>query len=139
MADHRAGRRQVPVCRRIQCTHRSQSFYASTVPSLLPTFSGGKESPLLRWRGAPDLEAEADLGGTKGDNVYEITVSAWDEDWEIGSRQVNIRLANSNDAGEVTLSHIQPEVGTKLTATLERPGRNNRGNHLAMVQGTTDR
>ena len=75
------------------------------------------KSPQLRWRSAPDLEAEADLGGTKGDNVYEITVSAWDEDWEIGSRQVNIRLANSNDAGKVTLSHIQPQVGTKLTAT----------------------
>ena len=75
-------------------------------------------SSVLQWRSAPDLEAEADLGGTKGDNVYEITVSAWDEDWEIGSRQVNIRLANSNDSGRVTLSHIQPEVGTKLTATL---------------------
>ena len=92
------------------------TFYASSgVPSGLPLVVAA--SPVLRWRGAPDLEAEADLGGTKGDNVYEITVSAWDEDWEIGSRQVNIRLANSNDAGKVTLSHIQPQVGTKLTAT----------------------
>ena len=75
-------------------------------------------SPQLRWRSAPDLEAEADMGGTKGDNVYEITLVAWDEDWEIGRRDVSIRLANSNDAGKVTLSHISPQVGIGITATV---------------------
>ena len=75
-------------------------------------------SPVLRWRNAPDLEAEADMGGTKGDNVYEITLVAWDEDWEIGRRDVSIRLANSNDAGKVALSHITPQVGKELTAKL---------------------
>ena len=82
------------------------------------TTSKVASSPVLRWRNAPDLEAEADMGGTKGDNVYEITLVAWDEDWEIGRRDVSIRLANSNDAGKVALSHITPQVGKELTAKL---------------------
>ena len=75
-------------------------------------------SPVLQFRSAPDLENAADVGGTKGDNVYEITVVAWDEDWEIGRRDVTIRVADSNDEGTVTLSHVQAQVGTPITATL---------------------
>ena len=93
-------------------------------------------SPELRWRSAPDLEAEADLGGTPGDNVFEITVVAWDSDWEIGRRDVTIRLANSNDAGKITLSHTQPQIGTKLTAEVTDQDEVRAGRHLlAMVPG----
>ena len=76
-------------------------------------------SPVLLFRSAPDLESAADVGGTPGDNVYEITVVAWDEDWEIGRRDVTIRVADSNDAGMITLSHVRPQVGTPITATLK--------------------
>ena len=78
-------------------------------------------SPVLQFRSAPDLEDAADEGGTPGDNVYEITVVAWDEDWEIGRRDVTIRVADSNDAGTITLSHVQPQAGTPITATLKDP------------------
>ena len=78
-------------------------------------------SPVLQFRSAPDLENAADEGGTPGDNVYEITVVAWDEDWEIGSRDVTIRVADSNDEGSITLSHVQPQAGVKFTATLDDP------------------
>ncbi len=78
-------------------------------------------SPALQWKSAPDLEAAADVGGTRGDNVYEITVRAWDGDWEIGARDVTIRVANSDDVGKITLSHITPQQGTALTATLNDP------------------
>ena len=73
---------------------------------------------MLQWRSAPDLEAEADLGGTPGDNVFEITLVAWDKDWEIGRRDVTIQLSNSNDTGKITLSHIRPQVGKTITATV---------------------
>ena len=76
-------------------------------------------SPELQFRSAPDLENAGDVGGTKGDNVYEITVVAWDEDWEIGRRDVTIRVADSNDEGTVTLSHVKPQSGVKFTATLK--------------------
>ena len=75
-------------------------------------------SPALRFRSAPDLENAADVGGTPGDNVYEITVVAWDEDWEIGSRDVTIRVSDANDEGKITLSHVRPQVGTPIKATL---------------------
>ena len=79
-------------------------------------------SPVLRFRSAPNVEAPADVGGVRaGDNIYEITVRAWDGDWLIGSRDVTIRVADTDDLGTVTLSHIQPQQGTKITATLNDP------------------
>ena len=83
-----------------------------------PATTGVAASPVLQFSSAPDLENAADVGGTPGDNVYEITVVAWDGDWEIGSRDVTIRVADSNDEGTVTLSHVQAQVGTPITATL---------------------
>ena len=76
-------------------------------------------SPALQWKKAPDLENPTDEGGTPGDNVYEITVRAWDADWLIGEREVTIRVADSNDTGTLTLSHIQAQAGTPITATLK--------------------
>ena len=79
-------------------------------------------APALQFRSAPNVEAPADVGGIRaGDNIYEITVRAWDEDWLIGSRDVTIRVADTDDAGTVTLSHIQPQQGTEITATLNDP------------------
>ena len=79
-------------------------------------------APALQFRSAPNVEAPADVGGIRaGDNIYEITVRAWDEDWLIGSRDVTIRVADTDDAGMVTLSHITPQQGTAITATLNDP------------------
>ena len=90
-------------------------------------------SPVLRFRSAPNVEAPADVGGRAGDNIYEITVRAWDEDWLIGSRDVTIRVADTDDLGMVTLSHIQPQQGVKITATLNDPDGISGSGHLAMV------
>ena len=80
------------------------------------------EAFALQFRNDPNVEAPADVGGVRaGDNIYEITVRAWDEDWLIGSRDVTIRVADTDDAGTVTLSHIQPQQGTAITATLDDP------------------
>ena len=78
-------------------------------------------APALQFRSAPNVEAPADVGGTPDDNVYEITVRAWDGDWLIGERMVTIRVADTDDMGTITLSHIQPQVGTAITATLNDP------------------
>ncbi len=86
-------------------------------------------SPVLRFRSAPDVEAPGDVSGTTGDgiaatagdNIYEITVRAWDADWLIGSRNVTIRVAGTDDEGKITLSHTQPQQGVVITATLNDP------------------
>ena len=86
-------------------------------------------SPVLRFRSAPDVESPGDVAGTTGDNIaarardniYEITVRAWDGDWLIGSRNVTIRVADTDDDGKITLSHIRPQQGVDLTATLNDP------------------
>ena len=84
-------------------------------------------SPALQFRSAPRVEAEADVGGTPGDNVFEITVVAWDRDWEIGRRDVTISLEGTNDEGTVNLSHIQPQVDTEITASVDDPDSVKRG------------
>ncbi len=79
-------------------------------------------SPVLRFRSAPDVEAPADVGGVRaGDNIYEIKVRAWDDDWLIGEREVTIRVADTDDLGMVTLSHVQPQQGVEIEATLNDP------------------
>ena len=86
-------------------------------------------APALQFRSEPDVESPGDVAGTTGDNIparagdniYEITVRAWDADWLIGERHVTIRVADVDDPGTVTLSHIQPQQGVELTATLNDP------------------
>ena len=78
--------------------------------------SASAASPELQFRSAPTVKARADKGGTPGDNIYEVTVRAWDEDWLIGERKVTIRVADTNDEGSITFSHRVPQVGTNLTA-----------------------
>ena len=95
-------------------TNDESTLIATRVPAVAT-------APALQFRSAPHVEAPADVGGTRGDNIYEITVRAWDEDWLIGSRDVTIRVADTDDAGTVTLSHIQPQQGRAITATLNDP------------------
>ena len=81
-----------------------------------PPTAASAESPNLRFRSAPDAEDPQDADKN---NVYEVTVVAWDAKWEIGSREVTIRVADANDAGSITLSHVQAQGGTPITATLK--------------------
>ena len=58
-------------------------------------------------------------GDANKDNTYEVTVGAKDEDDDIrGTKDVEVKVANVDEDGTVTLSAVQPRVGVSLTASL---------------------
>ena len=59
------------------------------------------------------MPADAD-----GDNVYEVVVAASDADSNRGEKSVEVKVANVDEPGTVTLSAVQPRVGVSLTASL---------------------
>ena len=69
----------------------------------------------LDFRQSPNYEAPADAGT---DNVYNITVVATDSDDQTDMMAVTVMVTNVDEAGTLTLSTVQPRVGTPLTATL---------------------
>ena len=52
---------------------------------------------------------------------YKVTVTATDHSKETDSTEVTITVTNLDEEGEVTLSSLQPQVGTALTAKLADP------------------
>ena len=52
---------------------------------------------------------------------YEVTVTATDSSHVSATITVTIEVLNVDEKGVVTLSHLQPQVGTLLTATLDDP------------------
>ena len=72
----------------------------------------------LRFKKSPDFEARAD---SNGDYVYNVTVQATDSDDNTATRPVVITLLNEDDPGTVTLSSIQPEAGSEISAELTDP------------------
>ena len=52
------------------------------------------------------------------DNVYEVTVAATDADSNRGEKSVEVKVANVDEDGTVTMSAVQPRVGVSLTASL---------------------
>ena len=52
---------------------------------------------------------------------YEVTVTATDPSKETDTIEVTITITNVDEEGEVTLSSLQPQVGTALTAKLADP------------------
>ena len=72
----------------------------------------------LTFKAEPDYEAR---GSADRDSVYELKVIATDSAGETASQDVTVRVINLEEAGTITLSTLQPEVGTRLTATLEDP------------------
>ena len=54
------------------------------------------------------------------DNVYNITVVATDSDGQTDEMDVIVTVTNVEEDGTVTLSTLQPRIGTALTATLTR-------------------
>ena len=69
----------------------------------------------LTFKTSPNYEMPADADG---DNVYEVTVAASDADSNRGEKSVEVKVANVDEDGTVTLSAVQPRVGVSLTASL---------------------
>ena len=57
----------------------------------------------------------------EGKSSYEVTVTATDPSGGADTITVTITVVNVDEDGEVTLSLLQPQVGTELTATLTDP------------------
>ena len=70
---------------------------------------------VLTFNDSPNYEMPGDADG---DNTYEVTVGAKDADGIRGTRDVEVKVANVNEDGTVTLSAVQPRVGLSLTASL---------------------
>ena len=78
---------------------------------------------VLTFREGPDFEAPTD---SNRKNDYEVMVRATDQGGNTVSKLVKVTVKNVEEAGTVTLTHTQPEVGTKLTASLTDPDRPSR-------------
>ena len=82
---------------------------------------------VLSFKKSPDFEMAADAGGTDEstatamDNVYEVTVQAMDSTGKTGMEMVTVEVTNVDEPGTVTLSALQPQAGTVLTATHSDP------------------
>ena len=72
---------------------------------------------VLSFDPAPDYE---DAKDSDSNNVYHVTVQASDGN-NISRLDVTVTVTNVEEAGTVTLSSVQPQVGTPLTATLDDP------------------
>ena len=72
------------------------------------------------WATSGQLQTKAALD-YEGKSSYEVTVTATDPSGEADTITVTINVVNVDEDGEVTLSLLQPQVGTELTATLKDP------------------
>ena len=70
------------------------------------------------WFKPSDYEAPADSGRN---NRYNVTVVVTDDDEMTDMRAVEVEVTNVDENGAVTLSNLQPEVGTAIRATLDDP------------------
>ena len=70
---------------------------------------------VVTFKAVPNFEAPKDAGN---DNVYNITVVATDSDGQTDEIDVIVTVTNVEEDGTVTLSTLQPRIGTALTATL---------------------
>ena len=73
------------------------------------------EGGVLEFTSSPDYESTLD-------NMYEVTVQASDGGVDsTAEKVVTIEVTNVEELGTVTLSTLQPQVGTPVTATLTDP------------------
>ena len=72
---------------------------------------------VLSFLETPDYEDPAD---SNRDNTYLVMVRASDGR-EVGTLDVTVNVSNVEEAGSITLSSLQPQAGTRLTATLSDP------------------
>ena len=73
------------------------------------------DAGVLTFDSPPNFEAPGDADK---DNTYELTVGARDADGNRGTRDIEVKVTNENEAGTVTLSAVQPRVGVAVTASL---------------------
>ena len=69
----------------------------------------------VTFKALPNFEAPKDAGK---DNVYNITVVATDSDGQTDEMDVIVTVTNVEEDGTVTLSPLQPRIGSLVTATL---------------------
>ena len=74
----------------------------------------------LTFKESPDFEAPSDRGGN---NVYNVTVEVTDSGDNTDSRNVTVTIGNAEETGMITMSNLQPEAGTPITAELTDPDR----------------
>ena len=72
---------------------------------------------VLAFLGTPDFESPADADTN---NVYDVTIEAADAS-DAATLEVTVTVMNEDEAGTLSLSSEQPQVGTELTATLTDP------------------
>ena len=81
----------------------------------LPADNDNKGQLTLSLKSAPDFEARAD---SNRDNVYNVRVTVTDSAGVSVHLDVAVTVTNLEEAGTVSLSNRQPEVGTPITASL---------------------
>ena len=74
------------------------------------SISGGVPGGELRFNSSPNFEAAAG-------NEYNITVVATDSDGQTDEMDVTVTVTNVEEAGTVTLSPLQPRIGSPVTAS----------------------
>ena len=80
------------------------------------------EGGILTFVKSPDFEdPKGSASGSDNSNTYSVTVKATDETNKVGTRQVTVEVTNVDEPGTVTLSALQPQAGTMLTATDSDP------------------
>ena len=85
------------------------------------------EGGVLSFKKSPDYEDAKDVLGTTpsqaaaSDNTYEVMVQATDSTGKTGMEMVTVEVTNVDEPGMVTLSALQPQAGTELTATDSDP------------------
>ena len=97
--------------------------------SLTGTDSGlfSIENGSLAFKKSPDFEMPGDILGTDQstaaakDNMYEVTVQATDSTGQVGMEMITVEVTNVDEPGKVTLTAVQPQSATQLTATLTDP------------------
>ena len=72
----------------------------------------------LTFKDAPNFESPTDLNK---DNSYRVQVVAKDDAGNNSKTDVTVTVTNLDEPGKVSLSSIQPGVGTALTATVSDP------------------
>ena len=73
---------------------------------------------VLTFKDQPDFESPGDANG---DNDYKVTVVVSDGKGNSDEHEVTISVTNVEEDGTVTISTLQPRVGTELTASLTDP------------------
>ena len=71
------------------------------------------DAGVLSFKDSPNFENRQDQDR---DNVYEVTVVAYTSDGKV-TQAVNVTVTDADEAGTVTLSQLQPQVRTTITAT----------------------